>query len=255
MVLGRGDEVPSHNLGFLVYCAGYTADYAVNPQATLETHALDWVKILQDKVYDGCMYLSSTRLYDSGTGEGQEDLPLILDSREDRHLFDISKAMGEWFTLHEALCRSHVLRLASVYADDLGSPSFLHMAVDRALRGQGGAMDSSPDVSRDYVHVEDVCQIVLAVAKSGTQPIYNVASGRNVDNQTLMELLQARTGVEFTLNDDLAGHESPKIAIDLVKDEFNIDPYSLADGLDRVLTYQDNIRAMKSIPDNWRQVV
>lgn len=232
-------------LGLLIWAAGYTSDYAADPAATVNAHASDLARTLADSSYDAVIYLSSTRLYD-GLEEAREDMPLSLDPGTPRHLYDLSKALGEWLVRHQAQGRSHVLRLSGVYGDALDGGSFLETVIERALEGKGGFVDVPAQGARDYVHLDDVCRAVVAVADGGVEPVYNVASGEVVDNETLLALLSARTDTPFEARPEAPDLIVPDVDISRLK-ALGLTPRSLSEGLDHVLTWQHNQRAMRSM--------
>jgi hypothetical protein len=56
----------------------------------------------------------------------------------------------------------------------------------------------SPESAKDYVGVEDVARWIAQIAVSGTQSIYNLASGRNTTNAEIADALRAAgVPVEF----------------------------------------------------------
>ena len=87
-------------MGTVFYCAGLTSDYAVRAHDTVSAHVCLLNELLQGGNFETLVYLSSTRLYDSlGPYAVDEDSALALNPANPRHLYDLSKALGE------ALCR------------------------------------------------------------------------------------------------------------------------------------------------------
>ena len=233
--------------GLVIWAAGTTSDYAADPIRTLEAHVSDLARVIERGGYEGFVYLSSARLYDGLEGPADEETPLGLDPAEPRHLYDLSKALGEWFVRHRAGPRGRVARLAGVYADGLDGGSFLESMLQQALEGKGGAVATAPDVARDYIHVEDVCEAVWTIAERGCQDLYLVASGERVTNRELFAFLAERTGTEFECSAAPGGQASLPVLHPSRLSDLGFRPKSWAEGLDRVLTWQANQRAMRSM--------
>lgn len=233
---GRNDEsVFSRPLGHTVYCIGMTANYRDNPQETVEAHVGLLSRYLRDAQFESLLYLSSTRLYDGCAGECAEDRDLVLNPGNPRHLFDLSKALGE------ALCHSslnpkvHVARLASVYADELDTANFLHGLIATSLRSKIVPLGSPANVARDYIHIDDVCRLIEAIALHGTRLVYNVASGENVTNRKLAALIGELTGARIDCGPDDPALVFPVIGIGAIKANFGITPGDLESWLRRML--------------------
>lgn len=231
----------------LIWAAGCTPDDEREPGTTIAAHAADLARALATKRYRVLIYLSSARLYERRPGRVSEATPLGLDPADPGQLYDLSKGLGEWLVRHHAAPRAHVLRLADVYADDLDGGSLLEDLIARALEGWSGAVDAAPDAARDYAHVEDVCRAIWAVAESGTRPLYLVGSGETIDNQTLFGLLSERTGVRIEPQRAPEGVIDPTLDVSALEADLGLRPRALSEGLDRVLTFQDNQRAMRSM--------
>lgn len=243
----RIEDIAVEGANVLVWAAGYTADFAQNPAATIDAHAADYAKLLADKSFDAVLYLSSARLYDGcGLGLVDEASPLGWNPENHRHLFDLSKALGECLTHNYQEGRGHVLRLAGVYGDKLEGGSFLEDMVARAIEGWATDVDTAPDIARDYIHIEDVCAAVLAIIEKGRASSYIVASGETVENRTLLGLLSEHTGNQLTPVLSPAGVRTPTLDISRLR-SLGVHPRPLSVGLNRVLTAQDNLRAMQSM--------
>ncbi len=231
-------------LGTVFHCAGLTADFARRPHDTVRAHVGLLDDLLEQAEFDALVYLSSTRLYD-GCRLGpdatavDEDTPLALDPAEPRHLYDLSKALGESLCRQASGGRARIARLSCVYsgADD-DADGFLGTLLSRVRapgRGPVLEVDSSAEASRDYVHVEDVIEALVAIASRGTQPLYNVAGGVNVANRQLFARLGEIAGCDVrALCHEPVPSPAP-ISIERMHREFGWRPRHLLDRLPALL--------------------
>ena len=176
---GKGDpELLSRDLGVVFYCAGLTADYDRRPFDTVEAHASLVAEILRAGRFERFVYCSSTRLYDGlAKPEMDEAEPLVFDPSDPRRVYDLSKALGENLTVTRTAGRGSVARLSNVYDWAAGSPGFLSEWLVQARGGRDITLQSSPHIARDYIHLDDVVEALIAIAAGG-EAIVNVAAGR-----------------------------------------------------------------------------
>ncbi|MFC5760077.1 NAD-dependent epimerase/dehydratase family protein [Rhizobium sp. GCM10022189] len=237
---------PQHGVshGHIFYCAGLTADFARRPADTIEAHASLVSHVLQSEAYDSLVYLSSTRLYD-GLAPGSrafEDLSFSVSPREPRHLYDLSKLMGEAACLALGPGRARIARLASVYDDHGSDNGFLPQLLTRiaaTARGEEIRLASSPAFSRDYVHMDDVVDGLIHIAVSGKADIYNVASGRNLRNDALAALIGETSGRHIRFDSETVPAAPPDIDVTRMAAEFGWRPGSVADKLSPILSALD----------------
>ena len=215
------------DMGHVFYCAGLTADYRQRPFDTVEAHVSLLSRILQAGRFQSLVYLSSTRLYDSQPGAvGHEDLPLSLNPANPRHLYDLSKALGESLCLVAGKGQARVARLSCVYNDHTDEDGFLPGLLRQLIKDRPSSLevDSSPNFARDYIHLEDVLDALILIATQGKEGIYNVASGENTRNETLFAVLSKVSGCRII---PLHHDEPPspcRISINKMLDEFDWNP-------------------------------
>ena len=179
------------DLGTVFYCAGLTADYDLRPFDTVAAHTSLVSEVLRADRFERLVYTSSTRLYDGlDLAEVDEDEPLVFDPADPRRVYDLSKALGENLAVTRAEGRGAVARLANVYDWEEGAPGFLSEWLIQARAGRDITLASSPHVARDYVHLDDVVQALIAVA-AAREPIVNVASGELVTNGAIAQVFEA----------------------------------------------------------------
>ena len=231
------------DLGHVFYCAGLTADYAERPFDTVEAHTSLLNQVLRDATYTSLVYLSSTRLYDSlgnslGNSTVTEDSPLTLDPNNPRHIYDLSKALGESLCRVAANGRACVARLSCVWGGLDSSQGFL----PELMRGVLQACKTTPKQTRlqvhsslhskrDYVHIDDVIDALLALSGEVEFGIYNVAGGRNISNTELFNCIHEASGCEVRATSDRAVPALPRISIERMAQTFNWAP---ADALQRL---------------------
>lgn len=181
----------TRDLGVVYYCAGLTADYDARPFDTVDAHASLVADILRSGRFERIVYLSSTRLYDGlPKAEVEEAEPLVFDPVDPRRVYDLSKALGENLVMTRADGRGRVARLANVYDWQDGAPGFLSEWLIRARGERKIALQSSPFVARDYIHLDDVVDALVALARSEAPQIVNVASGELVANGEIAEVFE-----------------------------------------------------------------
>ncbi|MCY1287860.1 NAD dependent epimerase/dehydratase family protein [compost metagenome] len=218
-------------LGHVFYCIGLTNDFQARPFDTVEAHVSLLARLLQRGRFERLVYLSSTRLYDSlPAALGNESASLQFDPANSRHLYDLSKALGENLCLTQSAGRASVARLACVYSDTLEEGGFLSQLLPRAANGESFSLDSSPGYSRDYVHIDDVSCLLQSILLSGIQGIYNVASGYNTSNAELLAAVQRLANVSLAFSRQEA-QQAPLISIDKAQQAFAFQPIQLLDRL------------------------
>lgn len=240
-------------LGHVFYCAGLTADFAERPFATVEAHVSLLSRVLNQASYRSLVYLSSTRLYDSlGEVDASEASALSLLPDNPRHLYDLSKALGESLCRVAGAGRARVARLSCVWnggADDDGFLAKLMrdvLACRAAHAGKGRPrlpIDSAPAAARDYVHVDDAVDALLALVAHTGFAIYNVAGGRNVANAELFARLGDASGCDVVATQSHAPAAPPRISIARMAEAFGWCP---ADTLDRASRTVDQELACSS---------
>ena len=209
----RGDGgVLRRQLGTVFYCAGLTADYDRRPFDAVEAHATLLSEILRADRLDRLVYTSSTRLYDGlPQEEVSETEPLVFDVADPRRVYDLSKALGENLTIARSGEKGSVARLANVYDWEAGAPGFLSEWLIQARARREITLQSSPHVARDYIHLDDVVEAMIAIAAS-RNPIFNVASGELVTNGQIAEVF-AQAGWRVTFTGDASPPPPPSAKV------------------------------------------
>ena len=223
LIPNRDEELSRRKLGDVIYCIGLTADFRSKPFETVDAHVCKLRQLLKDCEFDSLLYLSSTRLYGARTGIALEDEPIQAAPLQPDHLYNISKAMGESLTLSCGR-RGRVVRLSAAYGRDFESENFLTTIMRDAILTKEIVLQTSVDSERDYISVDDVVELLLKIAASGRERIYNVASGKNVSHLELTNKISEFTGCRIEVMENAPRVSFPTINIDRIRKEFDFHP-------------------------------
>lgn len=228
------NELPSKQLGNIIYCIGLTADFRTRGFETVEAHVGELLRVLRDCEFDSLLYLSSTRLYRSATVPAREEDPVLVSPLNQEDLFNISKIMGESLSL---ACgkTTRVARLSNVYGLDFASQNFLSTILTDAVSKGRVTVRTAPDAEKDYVNVRDVVDGLIKIALTGKESIYNLASGINVSNDQLTKKISELTDCRIVFDPTAARISFPPINIDRMRSEFGYRPGNVLDDLDELI--------------------
>jgi nucleoside-diphosphate-sugar epimerase len=235
LALTREDQLPRQHLGEVIYCIGLTSDFRTQPLETVEAHVCKLREVLQNCEFNSLTYLSSTRVYGHGCATATETDSVNVNPNSADELYNISKLMGESLALNSGK-NGRVVRLANVYGDDFSSANFLTAVIADAISTGKLIMQTSPESAKDYVSVADVTDVLLKVVTSGSERIYNLASGQNLTNANLAAAIQKLTGcsIEFVPNAPVVTF--PVIDINRISSEFAFQPRVLLDDLSNLIS-------------------
>lgn len=190
----RGDESwRGLELGHVFYAIGLTADFRSRPFETMDAHVSVLADVLRASRFTSFVYCSSTRVY-AGAESTDEAAPLRVMPADPDHLYNISKLAGEALCLGSGLKGVRVARLSNVYGEGDTSQNFLTSVLRSALESGVVSLQTALTSAKDYVSVDDVVLALEAIAARGTEPIVNVAFGRNTSHGELMAAIHAATG-------------------------------------------------------------
>jgi nucleoside-diphosphate-sugar epimerase len=220
----RGDPaIGTLPLGHLIYAVGVTADFRTRPIETVQAHVCVLAQLLARGNFDSLLYLSSTRVY-AGAASGREDAAISVNSADPSDLYNLSKLMGESLCLHAGAAAVRVARLSNVVGGDDAEAADFVSALKREARHGRIVLRSAPDSAKDYVHLDDVVELLPRIALAGRHRLYNVAGGRNLSHRQWLDALQVQTGCAVELAPGAPCHVFPPVDIGRIRDEFGFAP-------------------------------
>lgn len=234
----RGDErIFNTSLGTVFYCVGLTADFRQRPVETVEAHVGLLQCLLQQASFDRLVYLSSTRVYLGSPHTHEEEALTVQPSRAD-DLYKLSKLMGESLALHSGRPCT-VVRLSNVVGGT-GNPESFVYGLWRVARDQGYILlRSHPDTAKDYIHIDDVVQLLPCIAWQGQHHIYNIASGVQIAHSQWLEGICTRTGARYEVAPDAELIDFAAIDNSRIVKEFEYQPRRVLNILEADHLYQE----------------
>jgi nucleoside-diphosphate-sugar epimerase len=190
----------------IVHAAGvHQADeVARDPIRHIEVNVSGTRRMLEAAVHHGVarfVNLSTAKVYGHGHGRASRE----SDFPEPVEPYALGKFVAEQFGAHLAATTSlevTSLRPFSVYGpgQDLRT-GYFGALLDALLRGGRVVLTGTPDLRRDFVHVDTVIDVVLATVGSPVPPpaLLNIGSGEACPLRTLVALFEEAAGRELAV--------------------------------------------------------
>jgi nucleoside-diphosphate-sugar epimerase len=218
----RNERLDEQQLGDVIDCAGLTADFRGRLAETIDAHVTRVQTLVQTCTFDSYLYLSSTRVYrhvETDVAREDDVAPVRPDDPDD--LYNLSKLMGESLVLRTA--NGRVARLSNVHGPGASS-SFLAQIREDAHKSGAIELETTLDSEKDYISVDAVVPLLVAIALRGRQRIYNVASGTNTTNRELIASMQQTFGCNVTVAANARTIRFPRIDVTRIREEFGERP-------------------------------
>ena len=196
----RDEHVGKRDLGHIIYCIGMTADFRTKPFETVESHVCKLMNILQNCQFESFTYLSSTRLYlksISNNAKLTEEDDIVINPGEAFDLFSASKITGELLALNSGRSNIKIVRVSNVFGRDIISDNFITAIIREAVKSNKIELFTTPDSSKDYIAVEDVCNALVLISELKTTGVFNLAFGSNTTNEVILNEINRLTGAEI----------------------------------------------------------
>ncbi len=220
--VGRGEPPPNGPWGRAIYAVGITADFRTRPAELVEAHAGYAAALLMRGDVATFTYISSTRMYrDGATGE---ENPISIDPADSDRTYDASKLLGESLTRLIAGPAARIVRLSNVVPLAPEGPTFLADVVREARANGVVTIRESPESARDYISLDDAIEGILRVARCEGPACCNVASGVNVGNARIADLLSHHLGAHVRFEEGARPRRATPIRIDALRERIGFTP-------------------------------
>jgi nucleoside-diphosphate-sugar epimerase len=157
-------------------------------------------------------------------------------------LFNTSKLTGELLTLNCGKSNVKVARISNVYGNDFASENFVTSIIKDALNNGKIVLRTTPDSAKDYISIDDVVRGLYLISTKGNQGVYNLASGLNVKNESILNIIKEETGCVIEYSPISEQIIFPEISVEKIKRDLN---FSISS------TLTDNLKGIiKNIKEN-----
>lgn len=207
-------------LGHAIYAIGLTADFRTRPFDTVRAHVSLLADILETSLFDSFLYLSSTRIYGSGSDTSEES-PLAVRPEDPSDLYNLSKLMGESLCLQSGRPGARVARLSNVIGPGATNAKTFFAVLCREAASGNIHLQTALTSAKDYIWIDDVVGLLPRIAMDGQERIYNVASGRQVSHGDWTDAISRLTGCGVSIAKDAPEISFPPIAIKKIEREFD----------------------------------
>ncbi|MDZ7921990.1 NAD-dependent epimerase/dehydratase family protein [Rhodoferax sp.] len=222
---GRGEAgLYRRPLGHVIYAIGLTADFRRRPYDTMQAHVSVLAEMLQQADFESCSFRHhGARLWRALPGPRGWSRCLVL-AQDPSDLYNLSKLMGESLCLQDARAGVRVARLSNVVGgEDAGSANFVPSLVREARSGRI-VLQTAADSAKDYIHIDDVAELLPRIAAGGRERLYNVASGVQTTHAQWTAQLAAQTGCAVEVTPGAPAVRFIPVDIGRIRAEFDFQP-------------------------------
>ena len=115
------------------------------------------------------------------------------------------------------------------------SENFIFSILRDAFEKKHIELHSTLESSKDYISIEAVVKLLFQISTNGTQLIYNVASGINTSNSTIVNLILNNTDATFSLANNPKEIIFPEIDTSKIQIEFEFKPDSIEETVSKLI--------------------
>lgn len=237
-------EVLKTKHGHLVYSIGLTTDFRKRPLDTMHAHVCILRDILEHAEFDSLTYLSSTRVY-HGSGSTNESASLRVDTENPEDLYNISKLAGESLCIHSGRPNVKIARLSNIVGYRKDSDLFINQLLDEIVVNKVLTLKSSLSSEKDYLSIDDAVSAIISLSSSTATGCFNVASGNNISNQTIIDYLKESFDFDLKILDNAPIIEYMPIEISKIKSTLSFKPAQFASYFPQFIRFYKHCKGIK----------
>lgn len=231
----KTDDLTNRDLGDVIYCIGLTADFRTKPFETVTAHVSVLNEVLEKTQFNSLTYLSSTRVYiNSNSNIANEDDKILVDPLNPDELYTLTKLTGERICLSSGK-NARVVRLSNVVGKFDKSENFLANIINEIKEKGTLKLYQSLTSAKDYIFIDDVVELIIKIAVNGKEKIYNIASGKNTNNEEILSELQKYFTFDYFVADNAKEIIFSTISNTKTCSEFQYLPKNISEQLSQII--------------------
>lgn len=141
-------------------------------------------------------------------------------------MYNISKLAAESLCISCGKENIKIVRPSNVVGIDSPSNLFIPSIIHEAIDKQKITLRSTLDSEKDFVHIDDVLEILFKISINGKSKIYNIAMGKNTSSRAIIDEISKITGCTVEVIKNAPKYCFPEISIEKIKNEFDFKPQS-----------------------------
>ena len=230
------------NLHNIIYCIG-GVNFINDPEGEFDANLGIVPKIIFNNKFTSFTYISSTRVYFSNPqNKTKENDQIYINSNIKNFFHNSLKLTAESLCLSLRNKNIKVVRVANLFGNNFTNQILLLPTLIRSsLKGKKINIFVNKKSSKDYIHIDEVSDVLIKIINKGKHRLYNIASGNNIEISKIIERIQEITNCRINYTNQKTTINEPIINIDRIKKEFNYKPKKdLIKSLDQLINNYKN---------------
>ena len=234
----RNKFIFKKNLGHIIYCIG-SDNWKKEPINSFDANLGYLPLIVRNNKFKSFTYISSCRIYNNSSTTSETSSFKVSPNKSDEY-YNMMKILSENF-LFSSIINFKIIRVSNILGYSPKSTLVFPMFVKDAISKKQITISINKNSVKDFIHIDDVVQLIIKIIKRGKSNIYNLASGKNIKLITLANMIKSKIGCSVILKNQSIKIMEPKINIKKIEEEFNFKPKKIFTDFDDILKkYQNN---------------
>jgi len=155
-----------------------------NPEKTFEVNVMGTRNLLEAcSNAEWFLFASSAAVYPPVSGPLTEDMYGPID------IYGKTKLIGEDLVRLYRKNNAIIARIFNVYGPNDTNPHVIPEIISQVKRGRRKIEIGNLSPKRDYIHVNDVCEAILALLKHEKSGVYNIGTGKEHSVKDIVDLV------------------------------------------------------------------
>ncbi len=228
----------NQNLGNIIYCIG-SDDWKTDTFNSFNANLGFVPTIIEKNNFKSFTFVSSCRIYNNSTTT-HETSNFKFNPTDTNEFYNLKKILAENY-LFASKKKIKIVRVSNIVGFSPKSPLVFPMFVKNAITKKKIVISINKNSTKDFIHIDDVVQLIARISIKGKGKIYNIANGKNTKLIDLAQSIKKFTNCKILLKNQNKAIFEPKININKIKKEFNFKSKNILKNLNEVyMEYKNN---------------